>query len=125
MSALAQWRDERARGVRTTSHFDALWRAACAELNATEHAPIAAGIAQAEARLAALRLKSQRRDSLALACPALARWAREVLATARRRSPLEMVAAWEMTARLCEEAGDEAGAINAHHAIERWTETAA
>jgi len=34
--ALDAWRDELARGERMTSSFDALWKAACAEMNAIE-----------------------------------------------------------------------------------------
>jgi hypothetical protein len=34
--ALAAWRSELRRGERTTTGHDALWRAACAEMNAIE-----------------------------------------------------------------------------------------
>lgn len=52
---------------------------------------------------------------LAAAAPALERWRREVMANAENARPLELAAAWELTALEFERIGDTWGAERARH----------
>jgi hypothetical protein len=106
MSALQQWWREIDAGKRTASApWDALHAAACREIADAEferEVTIPQRIALAE--LEAQRGK-QEPESITEGMHALERWRRLVLESDRRRSPLDVAAAWELTAVECERRG--------------------
>lgn len=72
--------------------------------------------ARREARLAALEDELlEAPPELALLAPALERWRREVLAMAHRARPLELAAAWELTALEFDRVQDVWAANHARH----------
>ena len=117
MSAIAQLWSEIDAGKRTlASPCDELYSRACKEREDLEFERDV-GIPQ-RIYLAELRAKSapQIPESITEDMHALERWRRTVLESKRRRAPLDIAAAWELTAVECErkgltDAADEARAM--------------
>ena len=106
MSALQQWWREIDEGKRTASApWDALHAAACREIADAEFerdVTIPQRIALAE--LEAQRTKVEP-ESVTEGMHALERWRRLVLESDKKRPPLDVAAAWELTAVECERMG--------------------
>ena len=116
LSALHRWWAEIDAGKRTaTAPWDALHRAACKEIEDFEFERDVT-IPQ-RIYLAELQAKETREpESITEGMHALERWRRLVLESDKRRAPLDVAAAWELTAVECErrgltDAADEARAM--------------
>lgn len=113
-SALAQWWSEIDAGQRTAcAPLDALWEAACREqaaLQFTNDVTIPQRIYLAE-----LQAKRSAPSGPAITdgFDALERWRQLVLESDRRRAPLDVAAAWELTAAECERRGNNDAADEA------------
>lgn len=113
MSALVQWWREVASGERTTYKADVLWAAACKELNDQEfydEVTLPQRIYLAE--LAAKNAPPPQ-PAITEGLHALERWRRTVLESDKRRAPLDVAAAWELTAAECERLGNNDAAEEA------------
>lgn len=106
MSALLQWWTEIDKGERTKyAPADALWAAACRELNDMEfenEVTIPQRIYLAELQA---KYSPPPQAPITEGMHALERWRRTVLESDRRRAPLDVAAAWELTAVECERKG--------------------
>lgn len=99
MSALARWHDELANGERTRMDWDALFVAACKEAEDAEMYAYLRPARQEVQRLKALDV-APAGEPLHELYPALDQWRQRVLE--HGGSPLEVAAAWEITALSCE-----------------------
>ena len=118
MSALVQWWREIERGERMPNGpLDALWGQACKEIGDIDFYNEVT--LPQRIYLAELQARTQPRvdiESITEGMHALERWRRRVLESDKRRAPLDVAAAWELTAVECErlgnmDAADEARAM--------------
>lgn len=106
-SALTQWWDEIARGTRTAhAPLDALWERAAREMADIEFYNTVTLPQRVYLAELLAKQRQQREDSITAGFDALERWRRVVLESDRRRSPLDVAAAWELTAAECERLGN-------------------
>lgn len=103
MTSLAQWNSEIAAGTRSRTAVDDLWRRACQEAAATEIAPLRNWAAKRREDLGPRPAKLTR--AIGDSCPALVKWAGSVIRNPANYEPLELAAAYELTALECEIAG--------------------
>lgn len=114
MSALVQWWREIDDGKRSAVRpMDDLWARACRELNDEEFAtevtiPQRIYLAELKARKSSVTV-----GAITDGMDALERWRRTVLEADKRRSPLDVAAAWELTAAECERLGNHDAADEA------------
>jgi hypothetical protein len=108
MSALVQWWREIERGERTPNGpLDALWGQACKEMGDIDFYNEVT--VPQRIYLAELHARTQPRvdiESITEGMHALERWRRRVLESDKRRAPLDVAAAWELTAVECERLGN-------------------
>jgi len=107
MSAREQLRRELSAGTRTRDQWDDLFWAACGEAADEEFERLYA----APQRLYLAELRARPRSttpdaSMADDAPALERWRRVVLERPKKYAPLDVAAAWELTAAECDRRGE-------------------
>lgn len=104
MSALQQWWREIDAGLRTAAKpWDALWSAACREVAEREALEFRR---ESAARIEALKQRpSMDVAPLDESLPAVERWRQWVLEHQKRYAPLDVAAAWELTASECDRRG--------------------
>lgn len=105
MSAREQWSRELSRGERTAQQWDALFFAAQQEAADEEFdreygAPQRLALAEAQQRA-----RPEPEAPIADGAHALERWRQLVLESDRKRAPLDVAAAWELTAVECDRMG--------------------
>jgi hypothetical protein len=116
MTALREWQDELAAGERTIGQWDALHFDACKAAEDAEMYAYLRPVRLEVARLQALQVDpvtESAADPVADIYPALDQWRMNVLE--RGGSPLEVAAAWEMTALVCLQDGASHLVDECHH----------